>query len=160
MQISKPIFEWQNDTKLATCKIIINNSIELQGQAICHPDDFDFANEKTGCDIANSRALIKLYKWYKNNEVIPQLKAFQNFYKSIKDSKYFNSKSYENKMLQRQIRSLENELAIVNDFIADEKEMLDDYIEKKDNFYQRVRSMRRVQAEEDKHKKTESKIAE
>lgn len=154
IKYSDPQFEWDENNKIARCTIIINTEMPqpIVGQAICAPEDMDMCNEKTGCDIAYQRAIIKLLKWYKCYEIKPRLDSLNKLYYSMNKSKYFNSKSYENKMLQRQIRQLENELNVANDLINERKEILNEYIENKDKFYQMVRSLRRVEKEEELHK--------
>ena len=61
--------------------------------------DQDMMSEKTGCEIANRRAEIMVLKGYVKNELKPRLRALKQLYYSMNRSKYFNEKSYENKML-------------------------------------------------------------
>ena len=154
MKILNPKFTWDEEHKIAKCDIDIqcDYPITISGIATCCPEDYDMSNEKTGCDIAYQRAIINLYKYYKANEIKPRLKALNQLYYSMEHSKYFNPKSYENKMLQRQIHQLENELNVTNDLLTERKEGLDEYLKDKEKFYQKIRSFRRVQEEELKHK--------
>lgn len=154
MIFSDPKFIWDEKNKTAQCNIEIKNidyPVTITGIATCCPEDYDMSNEKTGCDIAYQRAIINLYKYYKAHEIKPRLKALNQLYYSMEHSKHFNPKSYENKMLQRQIHQLENELNIANDLLIERKEELKEYLDKKENFYQKIRSFRRVQEEERKH---------
>jgi hypothetical protein len=57
-------------------------------------------------------------------------------------STQFNPKSYENKMLQRQIRLLEFDLTTAHEMIQYERESLKEYIDKKDDMYKRIRRQR------------------
>ena len=57
----------------------------------------------------------------------------------------FNEKSYENKMLQRQIRQINFDLATAKEMIATEQQNLRTYIKEKDEFYNKTR-MRRKKA--------------
>ena len=54
-------------------------------------------------------------------------------------SQRFNAKSYENKMLQRQIRQINFDLDTTKEMIATEEQNLRTYIADKDKFYQKVR---------------------
>ena len=60
----------------------------------------------------------------------------------MKHSKHFNPNSYENKMLQRQIRDFNLDLDIFKDILATEEQMLIEYLEEKDKFYKRIRANR------------------
>lgn len=58
----------------------------------------------------------------------------------MKHSTHFNEKSYENKMLQRQIRMINFDLDAVKNFIADKRKFLKDYIDNKDIAYKKFRT--------------------
>ena len=60
----------------------------------------------------------------------------------MKHSKKFNPKSYENKMLKRQIECWEFDLAIINDMIDTERTWIRDYINTKETLYQNIRANR------------------
>ena len=111
------------------------------GIAKCHPDDMDMANARTGQEIAYRRAEINAYKKYKDNIKI-RLSALNQLYYSMNQSKHFNPKSYENRILQRQIHFLEDDLATVNDALITLTEDLKDFLQKKDNFYKQIRKNR------------------
>ena len=111
------------------------------GIAKCHPDDMDMANARTGQEIAYRRAEINAYKKYKDNIKI-RLSALNQLYYSMNQSKHFNPKSYENRILQRQIHFLEDDLATVNDALITLTENLKDYLQKKDTFYKQIRKNR------------------
>lgn len=150
--LKEPEFFWDEENYIAKCVIKLDNpQYEIITYAHCHPEDVDMCNEKTGCQIAYQRAIIKLIKWYKHTDINPRLAALKQLYYSMTMSNNFNPKSYENIMLQRQIRLLENELTEINKMIDDRYVQLDEYLKKKEHFYQMVRSMRRVKEEERKH---------
>lgn len=50
-------------------------------------------------------------------------------------SSKFNEKSYENRMLQRQIRLINFDLATINEILTYERENLRAYLKQKDEFY-------------------------
>lgn len=101
----------------------------------------DMASEKTGCDFAYRRACIKVLQAYKK-ELKTELRALNQLYYSMNRSKYFNPKSYENKMLQRQIHQKQEDIQYVNDSIENTKEELRYIIKEKDKFYQGIRKHR------------------
>ena len=68
--------------------------------------------------------------------------ALKQFYYTINRSKQFNEKSYENIMLQRQIRMIELDLATAREMIAGEEQELRFYITEKDKFYNQIRKQR------------------
>ena len=69
----------------------------------------------------------------------------------MKHSNKFNPKSYENIMLQRQIRIFKFDIDEIKKIIATEKQNLMAYISEKDKFYNKVRKNR------DKAKTVQSK---
>lgn len=138
----KPIFEWDSDIGLASC-ILTDGEHYYTGIAQCHPDDQDMMSEKTGCEIAFRRAKIEVLKSYRD-ELKIKLEALRQLYYSMNQSNKFNEKSYENKMLQRQIRLLDFDLTTTKEIIATEKQNLKDYLKKKDEFYNKTRSRRKV----------------
>ena len=123
-----------------TC-ILFNNGKKIIGEAYCHPEDADMKNKNTGCEIALRRATIKAYKTYKE-ELTIRLRTLNQLYYSINKSKHFNSKSYENKMLQHQIYLIKTDLDMIKELISIEKEKLNEYIILKEKFYQTIRANR------------------
>ena len=137
-----PKVEWHEEIGTAVCSITdVYNRTHI-GTAVCHPEDFDFMSEKTGCEIANRRAEIKALKSHIQNELKPRLRALKQLYYSMNKSKYFNENSYENKILQSQIHLIINELDTTKEIIAELEYDLIEYINKKDEFYRRLRKMR------------------
>lgn len=137
----KVLTEYNKEDKASTC--ILNYKGKLfVGFAICHTDDADMASEITGGFIAESRAYIKLYQHIRDHEIKPELKSLKQLFYSMNRSKKFNPKSYENIMLQRQIRLLENELATTKEMIVDAQQNLRAYFTNKEKAYQRIRKYR------------------
>lgn len=94
---------------------IINYTIkyknkEFIGTAKCSPEDEDYYSPIIGEMIAQSRALIKYLCYVRDNEIKPGYQALKQLYYSMSHSKQFNPKSYEAKMLFRQLRIKEEEL--------------------------------------------------
>ena len=101
--MKQPKFIYDAETNESLCILTDNDNIFV-GTASLHPDDAEFASEKFGLGVAHLRASIKALQHYRNNELKPKLKALKQLYYSMNKSKKFNEKSYENIMLQRQIR--------------------------------------------------------
>ena len=136
----KPFFSWCEDTGTAVC--IIDN--KFQGFAQCHEDDEDMKSEKVGYNLAYNRALLKLLKHKRNNEIKPSLKALKQLYYSMKHSSRFNEHSYEAIMLNRQIRNWEIDLEGIEDAINFLQKHIDQYIADKEIFYQKIRKIRQA----------------
>ena len=133
--------EFAFDEKLGYARcLMIYNGQAFEGGAKCHPDDMDMISERTGCCIAEARAYIKALRFKRDHEIKPKLDVLRHLYNNMQTSKYFNSKSYEAKMLRSQIGAIEKELAAVSQDLAEEKKYLKEYIDKKDKFYQRLRA--------------------
>lgn len=143
-----PQIEWHEETGIAFCTLTDIYDHKYVGVAACHPDDMDMMSEKTGCEIAHRRAEILLLKGYVKNELKPRLRALKQLYYSMNRSQYFNEKSYENKMLQSQIRLVKNELDTTNELIAELEYDLNDYLDEKEKFYKKIRAFRKI-AQED-----------
>lgn len=119
--------------------VIKYNNQEFKGEAACHPEDRDFESSRVGLTIAESRANIQVLRHIRENELKPQLKILNHLYANMKTSTYYNSISYEARMVRSQIRAIEKELAIVNNGINDEKQFIKNYISGKDKMYKRLR---------------------
>lgn len=141
----EPQFVWDNG--IASCVLTDGENV-FCGTASCHPDDQDMMSEKTGYEIAYRRAKIESLRYYRNTLKL-QLKALKQLYYSMNQSSHFNPKSYENKMLQRQIRMIELDLTVVKEMLVHDQQKLKEYLSEKDKFYVAVRR-RRKQAKSDK----------
>lgn len=138
----EPIYKWHEEIGVAECTIYDPETNKpVTGVARCGPEDVDMKSEKTGCEIAYRRALIKLLK-----EKQSRTKLIRNAYKDLlvtyeKRPGYNKEdplvriarKRYYNTL--EDIRTLES--AIVN-FKAD----LKSFIDEKDKFYVRLRKLR------------------
>lgn len=134
----KYIMNWDPEEKIASCIIEDSNNI-FYGSAWCHPDDQDMGNELTGCNYAMARANIKLLQHKKNNIYRPSLKALKHLQACMNFSSHYNPKSYEARMLQRQINYYENMITITEKAIDDLRKELKTNIDQKDELYKKVR---------------------
>lgn len=137
---NEPIFNWDEDSGTASC-ILSDGEKIYTGFAQCHPDDEDMKGQKTGCEIAFRRAKINALRGYRD-ELKIQLKTLNQLFYSMNTSKRFNAKSYENRMLQRQIRMINFDLTTTKEMIAGEEQSLKAYIKSKDVFYIQTRKRR------------------
>ncbi len=101
---------------------------KFTGMAQAHEDDFDFASALTGQYISEIKALIKYYD-YKAEQHLTMVKHLSNTYKHTKELKgmceQIKQKAYE---FIRLAKIYDNEVQ--------------DYIEKKDEYYKRIRDLR------------------
>ena len=137
---NEPIFHWNENTGVSSC-LLSDGERVYTGFARCHPDDEDMKGEKTGCEIALRRAKIAALRGYRD-ELKIRLSALNQYYHSMNMSYRFNEKSYENKMLQRQIRQIKFDLDTTKEMIAGEELSLRTYIKNKDDFYTQTRKRR------------------
>ena len=142
---NEPIFNWDEEAGIASC-ILSDGEKVYTGFAQCHPDDEDMKGQKTGCEIAFRRARINALRGYRD-ELKIRLATLKQLYHSMNISYRFNEKSYENKMLQRQIRMINFDLTTTKEMIATEEQNLRAYIKEKDEFYKKTRKRRAMREE-------------
>lgn len=137
----EPTFEWIEDIGHTTCILIDKQGHVFIGTATCHTDDTDMKSRRTGEEISYRRARIEQMRFIRD-EINIELKALKQLYYSMKHSSKFNPKSYENIMLQRQIRGKEFDLDTIKEMLATERENLKNFLQEKDKFYNQVRAHR------------------
>lgn len=135
----QPEYTWSERYGTATCTLFYKN-YEFTGIANCHPEDKDMMSKLTGQTIAEFRATIKYLRFVRDCELRPQLKSLYQLYYSINRSKNYNKKSYEAKMLYRQIRFLKEDIAVVSEEIDNLKQSLKEYITLKEKDHQQIRA--------------------
>lgn len=137
----EPIYNWDAETHTATCVLTIQNK-KFSGRAICHEDDLDMESMHTGLFIAEARARIEYLK-YLRDDCQAKLQALLDFYFTINNSRHFNTKSYESRMLIRQIKFRQENLEMAKDLLNEERAYLKTYLETKENTYQAFRNLRK-----------------
>ena len=100
---------------------IYDNNITITASAQCAPEDKDIQSPFFGVDLAETRAWRKYYAYIRENRIKPQLNVLKQLYYTMKHSTQFNPKSYEAKMLFRQIKFQEEDLAYIKQEIKDLK---------------------------------------
>lgn len=121
--------------------IIEYESQYFTGIAHCAPEDADMQNEKTGINIAQRRAIIKLFQ-YRRNELKHKLAALNQLYYSVNKSKKYDSHGYMENMLEHQRQQIQDELNLMKDTLKNEQQSLQQYLKNKDEFYKRIRANR------------------
>jgi hypothetical protein len=134
----KPQFEYDKESGLSVCTLIIDNNI-FTGIAQCHPEDMDMESEKVGCELAYRRAIIEALRHRRDNIIKPSLQALKQLYYSMEHSKKFNKYSYENKRLWGQINNWKCDLDTINKMIAAERKFIKQYIDTKEELYKNIR---------------------
>lgn len=137
----EPTFEWVEELGQTTCIIEDKQGHIFIGTATCHDDDQDMKSRRTGEEIAYRRARIEQMRHIRENVKL-ELQALKQLYYSMKHSTRFNPNSYENKMLQRQIRGKTFDLDTIKEMLATERENLKNMLQEKDKFYNQVRAHR------------------
>lgn len=135
----QPQYLWNENTGTAIATIFYKN-YTFTGEAQCHPDDQDMMSKLTGQTIAEYRATLKYLRFIRDCELQPQLKSLKQLYYSINRSKYFNTKSYEAKMLFRQINILEEDLKETKYLINVIKNELTAYLNNKEHDHATLRN--------------------
>ena len=116
------------------------NGITFVSEATCHEQDLDFQSERTGLQIADIRANIRLLQYKRDTEIRPVIKALKHLIHNIQSGNQHNPKAYESIMLRNQLKSYEKDLEEINRVIQDEKKYLKEYIDSKDKLYIKLRS--------------------
>lgn len=111
-------FKWDEDAGYAQCYIHYKN-LTFEGDALCAKEDKPIQSRATGEQLALNRAMRNYLSWVRDYEVLPQLKALNQLYYSMKHSVQFDSKSYEAKMLFRQIHQKEEDIEAIRQLIKD-----------------------------------------
>ena len=107
-------------------------------------------NEKTGCFIAEKRAMIKMLR-DERDELKIEFKALKKYLSSMIYSKYFDTTSYPIRRLQRQMQDLLKQIDETKKSLKEEENSLTQYIQQKTEFYKKIRANRKAQEEKDKN---------
>lgn len=137
----KEIFNVNKENKVITCTLKYQNQ-NFEGIATCHQDDIDMFSEKTGCTIAEYRALIKLLTAKKAN-LQSQHKVLQHIKTNLEQYFQNKSKDYSYYQVCKQLKFLHQSLAEIKVEIQSLKEKLSTFIERKEKVYQQIRIMRK-----------------
>lgn len=114
----KEQYFWNDETGQATF-YLNDKGHEFMGIATCHPDDMTVKNENFGLEIAEIRARLAQLRYIRDNEIKPSLKALKHLHATMQQSKFYNKKSYEARMLWRQIKYYESCLDSIKQIIIE-----------------------------------------
>lgn len=136
-----PKYEWNAEYGFAVCTILVDG-VEISGFAYCATEDKDFMSEKIGMELAEKRAIINGMKYTVIYTLMPQIKVLKQILQQIESSKKFNPRNYEYKMIRRQLKIKEADMAEFKRQIADLEAYIKSYIRIKDDVHKRLRSIR------------------
>lgn len=138
--MKKPIFNWDPETGGALC-VFQTKEKTYYGTAICAPEDRDLMSEKTGCFIAEKRAILNMLRDQRDRLKI-ELKALKKYYYSMNTSKYFDETSYSIRRLVSQMKQLTEDIQSLQIEIAAQQEFLTYYITEKGKLFKKIRENR------------------
>lgn len=116
------------------------------GVAQCHEKDIDMQSSLTGLTIAQYRAEIEMYKYYKEL-LATELNTLLNFEKSAKCCKYYNENFQIENLLHKQIVKYRLSLIYITNKIKASQEKLQEYLRAKSELYQKLRDNRKKKKE-------------
>ncbi len=140
MKTRQPDFSWDEENKIAVCIITDEKGRVFVGESTCHPEDYDMASERTGCELAYRRAKLEYLRTVRDADIKPALAALQHLYACMVHSTHFEVNSYEARTIRKHIRQTEFDLTTIKEMIAYEYQGITAYIKGKDKLYQRIRS--------------------
>ena len=89
-------------------------------------------SEFTGCEIAERRCKIKILQHIKNNQIIPQIQAYEHLISTMLNSKQLNPQSYEFKRIKAEYDNLLKQYTAIKNKIKYSQSKLRDYISNKE----------------------------
>lgn len=114
----------------------------FMGVAQCHEDDMDMKSSLTGLSIAQYRAEIEMYKYYKEL-LTTELNTLLNFEKSAKCCKYYNEEFQVENLLHKRIEKSRLSLIYITNKIKASQKELQEYLRAKSELYQKLRNNRK-----------------
>lgn len=136
--IGEPIFNYNEHRGTTTCTISDGQNTFI-GTARCHPNDRDCMSEYTGCEIAERRCKIKILQHIKNNQIIPQIQAYEHLISTMLNSKQLNPQSYEFKRIKAEYDNLLNQYTAIKNKIKYSQSKLREYIADKEKVNKFIR---------------------
>ena len=136
--IGEPIFNYNEHRGTTTCTISDGQNTFI-GTAKCHPDDRDSMSEYTGCEIAERRCKIKILQHIKNNQIIPQIQAYEHLISTMLNSKQLNPQSYEFKRIKAEYDNLLVQYSNIKEKIKYSKNELKEYLINKEKVNKFIR---------------------
>lgn len=144
--IGEPVFNYIQASGKTTCTISDGQNTFI-GIAKCHPDDWDFMSEYTGCEIAERRCKIKILQHIKNNQIIPQIQAYEHLISTMLNSKQLNPQSYEFKRIKAEYDNLLKQYTAIKNKIKYSQSKLREYITNKESVNKFIRLRKAAEKE-------------
>lgn len=104
-------------------------------------------SEYTGCEIAERRCKIKILQHIKNNQIIPQIQAYEHLISTILNSKQLNPQSYEFKRIKAEYDNLLNQYTAIKNKIKYSQSKLREYITNKESVNKFIRLRKATEKE-------------
>ena len=104
-------------------------------------------SEYTGCEIAERRCKIKILQHIKNNQIIPQIQAYEHLISTMLNSKQLNPQSYEFKRIKAEYDNLLNQYTAIKNKIKYSQSKLREYITDKESVNKFIRLRKATEKE-------------
>lgn len=104
-------------------------------------------SEYTGCEIAERRCKIKILQHIKNNQIIPQIQAYEHLISTMLNSKQLNPQSYEFKRIKAEYDNLLNQYTAIKNKIKYSQSKLREYITNKESVNKFIRLRKATEKE-------------
>lgn len=104
-------------------------------------------SEYTGCEIAERRCKIKILQHIKNNQIIPQIQAYEHLISTMLNSKQLNPQSYEFKRIKAEYDNLLNQYTAIKNKIKYSQSKLREYITNKESVNKFIRLRKAAEKE-------------
>lgn len=104
-------------------------------------------SEYTGCEIAERRCKIKILQHIKNNQIIPQIQAYEHLISTMLNSKQLNPQSYEFKRIKAEYDNLLNQYTAIKNKIKYSQSKLREYITNKESINKFLRLRKAAEKE-------------
>ena len=104
-------------------------------------------SEFTGCEIAERRCKIKILQHIKNNQIIPQIQAYEHLISTMLNSKQLNPQSYEFKRIKAEYDNLLNQYTAIKNKIKYSQSKLREYISNKESVNKFIRLRKAAEKE-------------
>lgn len=142
--IKKPIYEWSENTGIASVMLYDEKNRVFIGSAVCAKEDKDMKSQKVGQEIAGRRAEIDLIRQH-IKDLKWEKKILQDLLSTYKNHPKHNDEDWQEAILKRKIYNLILDIETFKTMYKDKFKDLQDYIHMKEIFYQKVRKAREIQ---------------
>lgn len=104
-------------------------------------------SEYTGCEIAERRCKIKILQHIKNNQIIPQIQAYEHLISTMLNSKQLNPQSYEFKRVKAEYDNLLKQYTAIKNKIKYSQSKLREYILNKEYINKFIKLKKAIEKE-------------